>query len=459
MEITANVQETPVKTPQKVIVIGGSIAGLLTARVLADHFDQVTIIERDRVPEQPESRAGVPQSHQLHVLLTQGYRILNQLFPGLEEELAGLDVSTLNWTADFQWLLPGGWSPRFPSHLKTQACSRNLLEFLIRKRLAAYRNLDFKEATTVTGLLLNPNRTTVEGVKLRNSNGTDTQLSAQFVVDASGRNSQTPQWLKNVGYEAPQETIVNAFLGYASRWYQSLGNEPLDYHVLYLMPQAPHQSRGGVLYRVEGDRWIVCLIGVGRDYPPTDEAGFLDFAQSLSDPSVYEAIKNAQPISPIYGYRRTENRLRHYERLSHFPNNFVVVGDAVCTFNPVYGQGMTVASLAALVLDQCFKQYTQHRSNPDLKDLGKHFQKKLALVNQTPWLMATADDLRWSTTAGDKPNIITRFLQQYIDKVILVASERAEVYQSFIEVIHLIKPTTIFFKPSILWQVIRQAFS
>ncbi|MFP4123621.1 MAG: hypothetical protein ACLFWI_22030 [Coleofasciculus sp.] len=120
---------------------------------------------------------------------------------------------------------------------------------------------------------------------------------------------------------------------------------------------------------------------------------------------------------------------------------------------------MTVASLSALVLDQCFNQYTQHRSNPDLKDLGKHFQKKLALVNQTPWLMATADDLRWSTTTGDKPNIMTRFLQQYIDKVILVASERAEVYQSFIEVIHLIKPTTILFKPSILWQVIRQAFS
>lgn len=225
------------------------------------------------------------------------------------------------------------------------------------------------------------------------------------------------------------------------------------------MPQAPHQSRGGVLYRVEGDRWIVCLIGVGRDYPPTDEAGFLDFAQSLSHPSVYEAIKNAQPISPIYGYRRTENRLRHYERLSHFPDNFVVVGDAVCTFNPVYGQGMTVASLGALVLDQCFQQYTQHRSNPDLKDLGKHFQKKIALVNKTPWLMATSDDLRWSTTVGDKPNIMTRFLQQYIDKVIFVASKRAEVHQSFIEVIHLIKPTTIFFKPSILWQVIRQAFS
>lgn len=458
MEITTKVPTTSLKTQQQAIVIGGSIAGLLTARVLTDYFTQVTIIERDRFPDKPEPRSGVPQSHQLHVLLTQGYRILNQLFPGLEEELAVWDVSKLNWTADFKWLLPGGWSPRFPSDLKSQACSRNLLEFLLRKRLAAYNNLEFKEKTIVTGLLLNPNRTAVAGVKLRDPDGTETQLTAQFVVDASGRNSQTPQWLKSLGYEAPQETIVNAFLGYASRWYQSVGNEPLDYQVLYLMPQAPHQSRGGVLYQVESNRWIVCLIGVGRDYPPTNEAGFLEFAQSLNNSAVCEAIKNAQPISPIYRYQGTENRLRHYERLSRFPDNFIVIGDAVCVFNPVYGQGMTVAGLAALVLDQCFQQHTKSNSNPDLKNLGKQFQKKLALANKMPWLMATGEDLRWSTTEGEQPNLMTRFLQWYIEQVIFLASERAEVYQAFMEVIHLTKPSTIFFRPSILWQVMKRKF-
>ncbi|NEP10792.1 MAG: 2-polyprenyl-6-methoxyphenol hydroxylase-like oxidoreductase [Symploca sp. SIO2C1] len=457
--MTAKVPETSLKIKQKAIVIGGSIAGLLIARVLTDYFDQVTIVERDRFPDEPQPRSGVPQSHQLHVLLTQGYRTLNQLFPGLEEELASWDVYTLNWTADLKWLLPGGWSPHFPSELKTQSCSRNLLEFLIRKRLAAYSNLEFKETTIVTGLLLNPNRTAVEGVKLRHSNGTETQLTAQFIVDASGRNSQTPQWLKSLGYEPPQETIVNAFLGYSTRWYEYAGNEPLDYKALYLMPRAPHQSRGGVLYRVEGNRWIIGLIGVGKDYPPTDEVGFLEFARSLRNSEVYEAIKNAQPISPIYGYRRTENRLRHYEGLSRFPNNFVVVGDAVCVFNPVYGQGMTVAGLAALLLDQCFKQHTKSNSNPDLKNLGKQFQKKLALANKVPWLMATGEDLRWFTTEGEQPSVMTRFLQWYIEQVIFLASDQAEVYQAFMEVIHMTKPSTVFFRPSILLSVMRRMLS
>lgn len=439
---------------RQAIVIGGSIAGLLAARVLVDYFDQVTIVERDRFPEKPEPRQGVPQSHQLHVLLTQGQRILEQLFPGLTEELADNGAEAVDWTADYQWLFLGGWGPRFPSGIITRSCTRNLLEALIRQRLAAYKSVEFLEAGTITGLLSNTGNTAVTGVQVRQHNGTETELSAQLIVDASGRNSKTPQWLQTLGYEAPQENTVNSFLGYASRCYQSLSEEALDYKVLYLMPKAPDQSRGGVIYQVEGKHWIVTLIGVGQDYPPTDEADFLEFARSLPSLEVYEAIKDAQPISPIYGYRRTENCWRHYEQLSRFPENFVVVGDAVCAFNPVYGQGMTVAALGAMTLDQCLKQQMQRNPDGNLKGLGKRFQKELSKVNTVPWLMATGDDFRWSTTEGGKPSVITRSLHWYLDQVMLVAGESTEVYKVLVEVIHFLKPPTAFLQSNILVKVL-----
>jgi 2-polyprenyl-6-methoxyphenol hydroxylase-like FAD-dependent oxidoreductase len=440
---------------RRAIVIGGSIAGLLAARVLADYFEQVTIIERDRFPEKPAPRQGVPQSYQLHALLTQGQRILEQLFPGLQDELADHQAPLIDWTADCPLFLLGSWTPRFPSGITAYGCTRNLLEAIIRRRLASYTAVEFLEATQVTGLLANPDNTVVTGVQVKDSNGTQAELPAQLVVDASGRNSKAPEWLHRLGYEKPQETVVNSFLGYASRLYESLGGSSLDYKALYVMPKAPDSRRGSVLYQVEGGRWMVSLIGVGKDYPPTDEAGFFNFAQSLPSPVIYQAIKDAQPASPIYGYRRTENCWRHYERLSRFPENFIVSGDAVSAFNPVYGQGMTVAALGALTLDQCLKQQERRRSKRGLTGLAQRFQKQLAKVNSVPWMMATGDDFRWSTTEGKPPGFITRLMHWYLDQVMQVASKSAEVHKVFVEVVHLLKPPTAFFHPSILLQVLR----
>lgn len=443
-------------TDNHAVVIGGSIAGLLAARVLADRFERVTVVERDRFPEKPVPRQGVPQSYQLHVLLTQGQRILEQLFPGLTDELDCNGALTIDWTADMRWLLLGGWTPRFPSGIISRGCTRNLLESLIRGRVANYGRVKFLEAHQVTDLLANDN-TAVTGVRLRDDNGTEAELSAQLVLDASGRNSKAPKWLESLGYETPQETTIDSFLGYASRWYQAPAGKPLDYKVLYIMPKAPDNTRGGVLYPVEGNRWIVCLIGVGRDYPPTDEAGYLDFARSLPSPEIYEAIKDAQPTSPIYGYRRTENCLRHYERLSRFPENFLVVGDAVCAFNPVYGQGMTVAALGALTLDRCLKEQSKRYPDGNLTGVAQRFQKQLAKVNNVPWLITTGEDFRWPTTEGGRPDLMTRLMQRYLDRVTFLTGSSAEVYKVFLEVIHMLKPPTAFFQPSILAQVLKQA--
>lgn len=454
-EITSNTVREEAVSNRHAIVIGGGIAGLLAARVLTDYFDKVTIIERDRFPEQPAPRAGVPQSYQLHGLLSQGKQIIEQLFPGLSDELTLHGSSTIDVGRDTRLLLPGGWTPQFTSQITTYNCSRILLENLMRQRLKSYSRLEFKEASIVTGLLSDTSNTAITGVRLKDDHGTETELSAQLVVDASGRSSKAPKWLESLGYDTPTETVINSFLGYSTRWYQSLSEQPFDQKMLYIMPSAPDHPRGGIIYQVEGDRWVLTLVGVGRDYPPTDEAGFLEFARTLRSPEIYEAIKDAQPISPIYGYKRTENRLLHYEKLSRRPENFLVMGDAVCAFNPVYGQGMTIAALGAMTLDQCLKQFTQH-SNQDFTGLAENFQKHLAQVNTAPWLMATGDDFRWPTTEGGRPNPMIRLMHWYLDQVMLAVSKNTQVYKEFIEAVHMLKRPNTLFHPAVLAPVLLQ---
>ena len=436
------------------LVIGGSMAGLLAARVLADHFERVTIVERDRLPHKPEQRQGVPQSRHSHVLLLQGQQILEQLFPGLQAELTAADAPTLDWVLDSRMLGFGGWEPRFPSGLITRTCSRNLLEFTVRRQLATYSNVLFLEEYQVTGLLSDDSQTSVTGVRVRASYRPEKELAADLVIDASGRSSRLPQWLEALGYAPPQETIVNSFLGYASRWYQCPADDQRDWQALVIWPRSPDGSRAGMLYPVEENRWVVTLAGVGRDYPPTDDAGFLDFARNMRSPIIYEAIKDAQPLSPIYSYRRTENRLRHYERLSRWPERLCVMGDAVCAFNPIYGQGMTVSALGALALDQCLNEQYQHQSNRDLSGLAQRFQKKLVKVNATPWLMATGEDFRWPTTEGGQLDLKIRLMHWYLDQVRLLTAQSPQAFKIFMEVLHLQKDPTALFQPSIVLQLL-----
>jgi 2-polyprenyl-6-methoxyphenol hydroxylase-like FAD-dependent oxidoreductase len=426
------------------IIIGGGIAGLLAARVLSDYFDEITVIERDYFSEVPQPRQGVPQSFHPHVLLVQGQMILEQLLPGIREELLQQGALSLDWAADFRWLLLGSWTPRFSSGIVSCACTRNLLEATIRHFLLKNGKVNFLEGYHVTGLLGSQSCTSLRGIRVRCRQGQDHDINAQFVLDASGRSSKSPQWLQSLGYKKPQETTVKSFLGYSTRWYHCLNNGVQDYKLLYVMPQAPDFPRGAVMHLVEGDHWLVNLIGVGGDYPPTDEEGFLEFARSLSSPVVYDAIKNAEPSSPIYGYRRTDNRVYHYEKLPDLPENFVLLGDAVCAFNPVYGQGISSAAVGAYTLSNCLKE------RDSLTMFSKHFQKQLAKANQVPWLIATGDDFRWSTTEGTRPNFLGLMMQRYLDRVMAAASDSVDVYQALVQVLHMLKPPTSLFQPNIL---------
>ncbi|NJL62314.1 MAG: FAD-dependent monooxygenase [Methylacidiphilales bacterium] len=450
-----------IQNQTQVIVIGGSIAGLLAAQTLSRYFHQVTIIERDRLPKQPEFRHGVPQSHHLHALLKQGQNILEEIFPGFKAELAAAGAPLVDVIGDFQWFGWRGLHPQFVSNFQIYLCSRDLVEHLIRCRLEANPQVQFVQGM-VTGLLADSQQN-VTGVKLRilkgKEHGTtnETEQSANLVVDASGRNSQIPKWLTAMGYAPPEETKINSFLGYASRWYEYTESLQPGMKGAMIVSQAPDRKRGAVWFTVEGNRLVLTLAGIAKDYPPTDEAGFLEFAKSLRSQQLDSTgasrylddfIADAKPISPIYGYQNTENCRRHYEKLSHFPNGLIVLGDAFCCFNPVYGQGMTVAALEAVTLDRCLQQHLAKGGNASyLPHFSHTLHRKLSKTVDVPWMMATGEDFRWQSTEGGKQNFIDRIMQYYTDQIILAGAENPKMHQLFIEVFHLTKPPTAFSIP------------
>ncbi len=439
------------------IVIGGSMAGLLAARVLADRIDHVTVVDRDRFPAEPEFRKGVPQARHAHLLLVRGWQILDQLFPGLRDDLVAAGAPTLDLLADFKMQFAAGWAPRIASRFQTVSCSRELLEWNVRRQLGNNPRVSFCEEREVVDLISERAGAQITGVRIRargnNESGAVSELRANLVADASGRNSRAPQWLAALGYPALQETTINSFLGYASRYYKRPADFASDWKCLLIAARPPENPRGGGLFALEGDIWHVTLAGAGRDYPPTDEEGYLAFAKSLASPIIYEAIKDAQPLSPIYGYQRTENHLRHYERMPRRPQGFIVLGDAVCAFNPIYGQGMTVAARGAMALDSLLREERQAAKNGGWME--QRFQQALAKSNTDAWLMATGEDFRYPTTEGGKRPPTTRFTHWYMNRVIAAATRNTDVLAAFAAAAHLLAPPSSLFHPRIMAHALR----
>jgi 2-polyprenyl-6-methoxyphenol hydroxylase-like FAD-dependent oxidoreductase len=278
--------------------------------------------------------------------------------------------------------------------------------------------------------------------------------AADLVVDASGRGSRTPEWLEALGYPRPAETVVDASLGYTSRIYRRPADFDADWQSLYVQAMPPEVTRGGIIYPLEGDRWMVTLGGGDRDWAPTDEEGFLAFARGLPSPAIAEAIERAEPLSPITRYRATENRWRHYERLARRPERLVVLGDAVCAFNPVYGQGMTTGALAAAALGECLSAQRRRHPDGDLTGLAGRFQSKLARQNAGPWALATGEDFRFRQTTGGKPGRSTRFLHLYVDYLAEMGTTRAIPRLALLEVLHLLKPSWTLFHPRFLLPIL-----
>lgn len=444
----------------QVIVIGGSIAGMLAARVLADSFENITIIETDKLPDHAFIRKGVAQSVQPHVLFTKGYRILEELFPGIGTSLSAAGAISIDWAKEFHYFTKGRWSASNPddSDIVSITCSRPLIEWAIRQKLSEFSNVQFLEQHRVTGLLSNPNQTAITGVCLHSLvDNTSNSMPASLVVDAAGRRSNAPQWLKDLGFTPPPETVINPFLGYATRRYRQPEGFTSEWKVLLISQQPPSNTRLGYLAKIENGEWIATLGGYGHDFPPTDEAGFLEYAGTLSSPKFYEAIKEAQPISPIYAHRATANRMRHYEKIK-LPFGFVALGDAVCALCPVYGQGMTVSALSAIVLQDWLK--TSQTSKNNVLGNPASFQKNLAKSNQLHWIIATSQDSRFPTTAGrNQPGKLEKVLGWYMQQLEIMASEQSSIQTMFMEIAHLLKSPIALYHPNIVLRVLARSLA
>ncbi len=440
---------TLINGKQQAIVIGGSIAGMLAARILADHFECVTIIARDTLPDSPEPRKGAPQTAHVHVLLQRGLLIMQQLFPQLDDALTQAGALSVNWTRDLVTFTPAGWSPRFDSQYTTRTCSRGLLEQILRRQVAMRKNIVIQPRCEAIEPLVSETRSAFTGLKVhyrdRSENAT-VDLAADLVVDASGRTSKALDWITALGYVAPPETMINAHVGYATRVYCRPPNFNADWKSMLVRSRPPFGLRGGLIYPIENDQWMVNVAGAGDERPSTDEALFLEFTQTLIHPAVYDAIKDAEPISAMHTYQRTENRLRHFDRLTRWPENFIVLGDAACAFNPVYGQGMSVAALEAQFLDRWL------RTTQSTLDFQQHLMK----IVRAPWLMATNEDLRLPHVEGAAAGRFDRIYQRYIDEYIWLCSSDPHAAEVFMGVTQLIKPPTAMFAPTLAFKVMRR---
>lgn len=432
------------------IVIGGSIAGLATARVLSRYFEQVTIIERDRRPEDTDFRSGVPQAKHPHVLLKRGLLALETLFPGFEKEITVAGAVTIDFGKNVEWYAFGRWRPHYEPSLTTFGVSRPLIEQTIRYRLESDPGITFLDQTEVVRLESDKGWERATGVQIRSRNKKRIEKISEvdLIVDASGRDSRAVYWLKNLAYPQPKITMVSAFPGYASRFYEIPPG--MDFSVMYIQPEPPRVKRGAVAIALDGNRLHLALVGMAKDYPPTDEEDFLNFLASLPDKRLYDLIKKAKPLSPIVGYRQAENILHHYHEQTRWLDNFILIGDSVCAFNPVYGQGITIALTGALKLDELLAEQSQ------LSGLALKFQRALARKIQAPWKAAVNEDTRWlPITAGViKPDFQTSIQMGLIKKVMIASTKDPKVAEVFYRVINMVASPTELFQPGMLARIL-----
>jgi 2-polyprenyl-6-methoxyphenol hydroxylase-like FAD-dependent oxidoreductase len=434
---------------ERAVVLGASMAGLLAARVLADSYRQVTVIDRDQLPETPMHRRGVPHGRHAHALLAGGQQALEELLPGLTAELIAHGAPSGDMLANGRWYLNGHRLRQAHSGLVALSPSRPLLEGHIRARVRALPNVALLDSCDIVGLAATPDGRRVTGARAlrRAGGGPEELLGADLVVDASGRGSRTPIWLQELGYARPSEEQVRIGLGYATRTYR-LPPDALHGDVGLVQAATPQHPRSGVLVLLEGDRWMVTLGGRRGDYPPTDPDGFLAFARSLRVPDIYESIRDAEPLDDPVAFRFPASVRYRYERLDRFPDGLLAVGDAVCSFNPVYGQGMSVAALEALTL----RRHLQDGTEPQ----PRHFFRDLAGVVDVPWDIAVGGDLAFPGVQGSR-TLKVRLVNAYLARLHAAAADDASLAGAFLRVAGLVAPPQSLLRPGIAVRVLRSS--
>ena len=422
---------------QHAVVIGGSMAGLATARVLSEHCRQVTIVDRDALPPSPEARRGVPQGRIPHALLVGGLRVLETLFPGLTNELAAGGAITGDLLGDSRFFIEGACHARATGELSGVASTRPFLEMMVRERVRLLPNVSFRETCAVSGLMSEKGRVT--GIKTNMG-----ELMADLVIDAAGRGTHSPQWLEAMGFPKAEEERVEVGISYTTRNFQRSPHD-LDGDITFVIPDTVAGKRGGVMIAQEGSRWGVTLISRFSAGAPSELSGFIEFAKSLPAPWIYEVVRHAEPIGDAVVTRYPASVRRHYEKLRCFPEGYLVIGDALASFNPIYGQGMSTAALEAMALHSVLKNGTD--------DLARRFFRSAAKVVDVPWSLATGSDLSVPETIGRR-TFAMKVINAYIARLHKAAHSDPAVALAYHKVGNFLAPPPTIFAPKIALRVL-----
>ncbi len=424
------------------IVIGASMGGLLAARALSNHFQSVTVLERDSFPVEDTARKGVPQGRHAHGLLARGRDVIEGFFPGWTNEVVAAGGLFGDISNDVFWIGHGVRLKAGPSELGGLLAGRPVLEGQLRRRLAALPGVRLIERCDVLGLVGDGEG--VRGVRAEIA-GFSEELAADLVVDASGRGVSSPAWLQRFGFDAAVEERIEIGAGYTTRVYRRKPSDLNGKLAVVIAGSAPTWRNGVVLAQSE-DRWIVSIGGYLGDHAPADERLFSAYAASMTAPEIHQVVTSAEPLSDFLTYRFPASQRRRYERLKRFPKGLLVFGDAICSFNPVYGQGMTVAAQEAVALDGCLEA--------GLEGLAQRFFKAAAGIVDVPWDIAVGNDLRHPAVKGPRPAMV-RFINWYIGKLHTAAQHDQKLASAFLRVANLVAAPPTLLSPAVAWRVLR----
>jgi 2-polyprenyl-6-methoxyphenol hydroxylase-like FAD-dependent oxidoreductase len=435
---------------ERAVIIGAGMAGLAAAGALVGRFDEVIVLERDRLPARPEWRLGAPQGQHVHALLTAGQRALERLLPGFTDALVAAGAVPARANADSRIEAPG-YDP-FPQRdfgWLTYCASRPLIEFTARG-LAEARGVGFRERRRVRRLEASAEGAAVAAVWHEGDDGQSERLAADLVIDASGRAAPTLDLLQALGLGSPEETVIGVDFAYSSAIFETPADAPDDWKILLVMPGPNGPVHAGLLAPIEGGRWIVSLGGRGDDTPPDDVAGYMAYAQGLRTPTLGACIGGAKRLSdPVkLGFRQSIRR--HFEKLDPVPRGLIPIGDSLCRFNPIYGQGMSVAALEAVRLAELLDE--RAGADDPLADLAEVFVREADSIVEGPWRMSAIPDLASPETRGERPADLEQVLR-FGAALQILAAEDPEVHKLDAEVRQLIKPASALLTPEIIQKV------
>jgi 2-polyprenyl-6-methoxyphenol hydroxylase-like FAD-dependent oxidoreductase len=435
---------------RQAVVIGAGMGGLAAAGALADHFAQVLVLERDELPSAPMHRSAIPQGRHLHVLLMSGLRALDELFPGFDQDLARSGAVPLKVGLDVRVeRLPYDPFPQRDLGYVGYAVSRPTIEYTLRRRVESRKNVKLRQLCRVRELMTSPDGATVTGIRYDDADGSRETLPTDFVIDASGRGALTLALLKSTGRALPEESAIGIDLGYSSCIFDRSGGVPTDWKAVFTFPKAPEDKCGGTLFPIEGDRWILTLVGRLGVVMPDDEESVLAYARGLRTPTIYNVIKDAKRLTDVARYHFPESVLRHFERLENFPRGLLPIGDAICQFNPTWGQGMSVAAQEACLLRRQLESLAGER-NP-IAELGPAFFAEIPLLLEEPWSVAMQDFV-FPQTRGRRPTDFENRLK-FGAALNRLAAEDAAVHKLTAEVQNLLKPRSVYRDPALAGRV------